>query len=202
MSNAGVSQMSDTSTTTDDEEENDILVKRGELFKWTNYLSGWQCRYVIIERGTLAYYKSESEMDFGCRGLVPLDKIDIITHDFDPPRFDLLLSDGTSWYFRAETEEEKNCWIELLEDAKSDVLSGRVHRASSISIGSRSLHSSSSQRKTAASVERKIEELKTYREILVGQIDSLQGKKPFGNDLDLEVCLFNVPIFGSSSCHK
>lgn len=174
MSNAGVSQMSDTSTTTDDEEENDILVKRGELFKWTNYLSGWQCRYVIIERGTLAYYKSESEMDFGCRGLVQLDKIDIITHDYDPPRFDLLLSDGTSWYFRAETEEEKNCWIELLEDAKSDVLSGRVQRASSISIGSRSLHSSSSQRKTAASVERKIEELKTYREILVGQIDSLQ----------------------------
>jgi cell division protein FtsB len=41
--------------------------------------------------------------------------------------------------------------------------------------GSRSLHSSSSQRRTTQSVSTKLEELKTYREILVTQIDSLQS---------------------------
>ena len=39
------------------EEEPDILVKKGSLFKWTNYLSGWQNRFVVVERGTLSYYR-------------------------------------------------------------------------------------------------------------------------------------------------
>ena len=49
-----------------------ILVKRGNLFKWTNYLSGWQCRYVVVERGTLSYYRNELDMEFGCRGVIHL----------------------------------------------------------------------------------------------------------------------------------
>ena len=50
------------------------------------------------------------------------------------------------------------------------------HRAGSIpSIGSRSLHSSNSQRRTTQSVKTKLEELKTYREILCSQVDSLQN---------------------------
>ena len=64
-------------------------------------------------------------MEFGCRGVIHLAKVDIIEHDFDPPRFDLLLSDGTSWYFRAESESDKTSWVELLEDAKADAIEGR-----------------------------------------------------------------------------
>ena len=52
-----MSNESDTTTDDDQEAEKDILVKRGNLFKWTNYLSGWQARFVIVERGTLSYYR-------------------------------------------------------------------------------------------------------------------------------------------------
>ena len=94
-------------------------------------------------------------MEFGCRGVIHLGKIEILEHEFDPPRFDLLLSDGTSWYFRfsklifhvqfhiynkliyrysrAESVEEKNNWLELIEDAKADAIEGRMKgRAGSI----------------------------------------------------------------------
>ena len=79
-----------------------------------------------------------------------------------------------SLIFRAESEVDKNAWIELLEDAKADAVEGRMkHRAGSLpSIGSRSLHSSSSQRRTTQSVKTKLEELKTYREILCSQVHS------------------------------
>lgn len=55
-----------------------ILVKRGNLFKWTNYLSGWQCRYVVVERGTLSYYRNELDMEFGCRGVIHLGRLFIL----------------------------------------------------------------------------------------------------------------------------
>ena len=59
-----------------------ISVKRGNLFKWTNYLSGWQCRYVVVERGTLSYYRNELDMEFGCRGVIHLGRLFIL---FSPP---------------------------------------------------------------------------------------------------------------------
>ena len=55
-----------------------ISVKRGNLFKWTNYLSGWQCRYVVVERGTLSYYRNELDMEFGCRGVIHLGRLFIL----------------------------------------------------------------------------------------------------------------------------
>ena len=36
--------MSESTVTSEDDDEIDILIKRGNLFKWTNYLSGWQVR--------------------------------------------------------------------------------------------------------------------------------------------------------------
>lgn len=50
---------------------------RGYLSKWTNYIYGWQPRYIVLKDGTLSYYKSESESDFGCRGAISLTKATI-----------------------------------------------------------------------------------------------------------------------------
>lgn len=47
---------------------------RGVLQKWTNYIHGWQKRYFILDSGTLAYYKSEKDTSFGCRGAVAIAK--------------------------------------------------------------------------------------------------------------------------------
>ena len=42
------------------------------LFKWTNYLHGWQERYIVLKDGVLSYYKSETETQYGCRGAIAL----------------------------------------------------------------------------------------------------------------------------------
>lgn len=57
--------------------DNSNVELRGYLSKWTNYIYGWQPRYIVLKDGTLSYYKSESESDFGCRGAISLSKATI-----------------------------------------------------------------------------------------------------------------------------
>lgn len=47
---------------------------QGYLSKWTNYMHGWQARYIVLKNGQLSYYKSEEDSDFGCRGAMSLFK--------------------------------------------------------------------------------------------------------------------------------
>lgn len=47
---------------------------QGVLNKWTNYIHGWQSRFIVLKDGTLSYYKSEHETGFGCRGAISLYK--------------------------------------------------------------------------------------------------------------------------------
>lgn len=68
-----------TGSDTSEEEEylDNSIELRGYLSKWTNYIYGWQPRYIVLKDGTLSYYKSESESDFGCRGAISLFKATI-----------------------------------------------------------------------------------------------------------------------------
>lgn len=50
---------------------------QGILHKWTNYIHGWQDRYIVLRNGTLSYYKSEQESGYGCRGALSLAKANI-----------------------------------------------------------------------------------------------------------------------------
>ena len=52
----------------------------GTLSKWTNYIHGWQDRYIALKEGSLVYYKSEVETDFGCRGAISIDKVHFKTN--------------------------------------------------------------------------------------------------------------------------
>jgi hypothetical protein len=51
-------------------------IKSGDLasnlLKWTNYIHGWQERYIVLRDGVLSYYKSQNETHFGCRGAIAL----------------------------------------------------------------------------------------------------------------------------------
>lgn len=53
-----------------------VMIKSNEiannLFKWTNYIHGWQERYIVLKDGILSYYKSVNETQFGCRGAIAL----------------------------------------------------------------------------------------------------------------------------------
>ena len=48
-----------------------------ELYKWTNYIHGWQERYVVLKDGVLSYYKSANETQYGCRGAIALKQSSI-----------------------------------------------------------------------------------------------------------------------------
>lgn len=50
---------------------------QGVLSKWTNYIHGWQCRFIVLKDGTLSYYKSEQDTSFGCRGAISIFKATI-----------------------------------------------------------------------------------------------------------------------------
>uniref|UniRef100_A0A8B9BIR0 PH domain-containing protein n=1 Tax=Anser brachyrhynchus TaxID=132585 RepID=A0A8B9BIR0_9AVES len=41
---------------------------------WTNYIHGWQDRWVVLKTNMLSYYKSEDETEYGCRGSICLTK--------------------------------------------------------------------------------------------------------------------------------
>lgn len=90
---------------------------QGTLSKWTNYIHGWQDRYMALKDGTLVYFKSEVETDFGCRGAISIDKAAVKQHELDDLRFDVSVSDCV-WYLRASSVEDRQRWIEAIEGHK------------------------------------------------------------------------------------
>jgi len=93
---------------------------QGTLSKWTNYIHGWQDRFMVLKDGTLSYYKSEHELAFGCRGAISILKATIKPHEFDECRFDVSVND-CMWYLRATNAEDKARWVDALERYKVGV---------------------------------------------------------------------------------
>lgn len=155
------------------------LSYEGTLSKWTNYLHGWQSRYLVLRDGTLSYYKSEFDTGYGCRGSVSIAKAAIEVHEFDNCRFDVNVGDCV-YYLRADGPAEKQNWVEILESAKQ-AESGygseqNLPKAiSTLSLSSQpSLRSSSSFQKSAG-LREKLMEIETFRDILCRQTDTLQA---------------------------
>ncbi|XP_076854195.1 ceramide transfer protein isoform X2 [Brachyhypopomus gauderio] len=214
-----MSDQNSTSSSSDedadpDSEQADEL--GGTLSKWTNYIHGWQNRWVVLKNNTLSYYKSADEREFGCRGALCLGKAVITPHEFDECRFDISVNDSV-WYLRAEDPDLRHQWIDTIEhhkpwgrlraerggsvlqpaprDCRGDAMfcfgcwSGRMaesgygsesslkHHGSTLSLTSAasglSATSSSSFRK-GDSLQEKLAEMETFRDILCRQVDTLQ----------------------------
>lgn len=152
---------------------------QGVLNKWTNYIHGWQSRFIVLKDGTLSYYKSEHETGFGCRGAISLYKATIKPHEFDECRFDVSVNDCV-WYLRAETPEDKQHWVDILEAFKAESGYGSENslkrHGSAVSLTSNTLSSTStSSFKKGRGLKEKLAEMETYRDILCNQIETLQG---------------------------
>ncbi|XP_030560811.1 collagen type IV alpha-3-binding protein [Drosophila novamexicana] len=153
---------------------------RGYLSKWTNYIYGWQPRYIVLKDGTLSYYKSESESDFGCRGAISLSKATIKAHESDELRFDVVVNNLNNWCLRAETSEDRMHWVEVLQLYKegtgsTDTTSLRRHGSTmSLQSNTISLASGGSLKKTQRNLREKVGELETFKDILFVQIETLQ----------------------------
>ncbi|XP_074494290.1 ceramide transfer protein-like isoform X1 [Sebastes fasciatus] len=152
----------------------------GILSKWTNYIHGWQDRWVVLKNNTLSYYKSEDEREYGCRGSLCLSKAVITPHEFDECRFDISVNDSV-WYLRAEDPEHRLQWIESIELHKAESGYGsetslRRHGSmlSLTSAASALSATSASSFKKGHRLREKLAEMETFRDILCRQVDTLQ----------------------------
>ncbi|KAF6729735.1 Collagen type IV alpha-3-binding protein [Oryzias melastigma] len=152
----------------------------GVLSKWTNYIHGWQDRWVVLKNNTLSYYKSEDEREYGCRGSLCLSKAVITPHEFDECRFDISVNDSV-WYLRAEDPEHRQRWIESIELHRAESGYGsesslRRHGSmlSLTSAASALSSTSTSSFKKGYRLREKLAEMETFRDILCRQVDTLQ----------------------------
>ncbi|KAM6902815.1 ceramide transfer protein isoform 4-T4 [Xenentodon cancila] len=152
----------------------------GVLSKWTNYIHGWQDRWVVLKNNTLSYYKSQDETEYGCRGSLCLSKAVITPHEFDECRLDISVNDSV-WYLRAQDPDHRNQWIDSIELHRADSGYGsesslRRH-GSMLSLASATSGysaTSTSSFKKGYSLREKLAEMETFRDILCRQVDTLQ----------------------------
>lgn len=91
----------------------------GVLWKWTNYWNGWQQRWFILDKGILTYYKSQEEVNQGCKGSVKVSACEIVVHQTDPKRLDLVIQSEQHFYLRAATAQERQQWLVALGSSKA-----------------------------------------------------------------------------------
>uniref|UniRef100_A0A3B3X3A8 PH domain-containing protein n=1 Tax=Poecilia mexicana TaxID=48701 RepID=A0A3B3X3A8_9TELE len=67
----------------------------GILYKWTNYMTGWQPRWFVLEDGVISYYDSEDDVAKGSKGSIKMSVCDIKgwsdfggVHEPSQPEFD------------------------------------------------------------------------------------------------------------------
>ncbi|XP_063926416.1 oxysterol-binding protein 1 isoform X2 [Zophobas morio] len=132
--------MGDVATTKSNLAQNEPAMK-GWLFKWTNYLKGYQRRWFVLQNGHLSYYRAENnggvptlsirrrrrfkqgnqaEMTHTCRGSISLHGALIYTVD----ACTFVISNGgtQTFHIRAASEVERQSWVTALELAKAKAI--------------------------------------------------------------------------------
>ncbi|XP_052800519.1 oxysterol-binding protein 1-like [Mya arenaria] len=91
---------------------------KGWLYKWTNYLKGYQKRWFVLQNGLLSYYRNQAEMTHTCRGTINLAAAFITTSD----SCTIIISSGGNhtFHLKATSEVDRQKWVTALELAKAD----------------------------------------------------------------------------------
>ncbi|KAM3874540.1 oxysterol-binding protein 2 isoform 2-T2 [Diretmus argenteus] len=90
---------------------------KGWLFKWTNYLKGYQRRWFVLSNGLLSYYRTQAEMGHTCRGTIPMATAHIEVGDTCHL---VLTSGGRSYHLKATSDGECQRWVSSLQQAKAN----------------------------------------------------------------------------------
>ncbi|CAK9800530.1 Oxysterol-binding protein 1 [Anthophora quadrimaculata] len=115
---------------------------KGWLFKWTNYLKGYQRRWFVLSNGLLSYYRAEptggpkistrrkrkagrasenpTEMSHTCRGTISL--YGALIHTVDACTFVVSNGGTQTFHIKAATEVERQQWVTALELAKAKAI--------------------------------------------------------------------------------
>ncbi|XP_060074304.1 pleckstrin homology domain-containing family A member 8-like [Ylistrum balloti] len=133
----------------------------GLLWKWTNYMSGWQPRWFVLDNGVLSYYKSQEDVINGCKGSLQMAVCDISVHSTDHTRLDLIIPHEQHFYIKASSPHERQRWLVAMGTCKASLTNGRP----SEEMGEIS----------ADIVRTKKSELRLYCDLLMQQVHSVKS---------------------------
>ncbi|XP_065280531.1 pleckstrin homology domain-containing family A member 8-like [Dermacentor albipictus] len=139
----------------------------GVLWKWTNYWNGWQPRWFILDKGILTYYKSQDEVNQGCKGSVKISACEIVVHPTDNRRLDLVIPSEQHFYLRAPTPSERQQWLVALGSSKAATAAAGGHAAQPPRLGGGGGDPEGSLRAKKA-------ELRLYCDLLMQQVHTIK----------------------------
>lgn len=107
------------------EKEKESAEIKGWLYKWTNYIKGYQKRWFVLQNGLLSYYRNQAEMAHTCRGTISLHGAIIHTEHGSSSSNCFIVSNGggtQTFHLRANNEVERQKWVTSLELAKAKAI--------------------------------------------------------------------------------
>lgn len=133
----------------------------GVLHKWTNYLSGWQPRYFVLDGSVFSYYDSQEDVDKGSKGSIKMAVCEIKVHLADNTRMDLIIPGEQYFYLKAMNAAERQKWLVALGSAKACLTSSKTKKEREIS-------------ENEDSLKFKMSELRLYCDLLMQQVHKIQ----------------------------
>ncbi|XP_044306613.1 pleckstrin homology domain-containing family A member 8 isoform X2 [Varanus komodoensis] len=130
----------------------------GVLYKWTNYLSGWQPRWFLLAGGVLSYYDSREDAWKGCKGSIQMAVCEIQ----DNLRMDLIIPGEQYFYLKARNAAERQKWLVALGTAKACLTDIRTLKEKEFT-------------ENIEALKTKMAELRLYCDLLVQQVDKAKG---------------------------
>lgn len=134
----------------------------GVLWKWTNYWNGWQPRWFILDGGIMTYYKSQEEVNQGCKGSVKLSACEIVVHGSDNRRLDLVIPSEQHFYLRAASPSERQQWLVALGSSKAALSSNQKNNSGAGDNG-------------PDNIKLKKSELRLYCDVLMQQVHTIKS---------------------------
>ncbi|KAM7096396.1 pleckstrin homology domain-containing family A member 3 isoform 2-T2 [Ciconia maguari] len=129
----------------------------GVLYKWTNYLAGWQPRWFVLDNGILSYYDSQDDVCKGSKGSIKMAVCEIK----DNTRMELIIPGEQHFYMKAVNAAERQRWLVALGTAKACLADTRTKKEKEIS-------------ETNESLKTKMSELRLYCDLLMQQVHTIQ----------------------------
>uniref|UniRef100_A0A8C3S192 Pleckstrin homology domain containing A3 n=1 Tax=Chelydra serpentina TaxID=8475 RepID=A0A8C3S192_CHESE len=133
----------------------------GVLYKWTNYLTGWQPRWFVLDNGILSYYDSQDDVCKGSKGSIKMAVCEIKVHPTDNTRMELIIPGEQHFYMKAVNAAERQRWLVALGSSKACLTDNRTKKEKEIS-------------ETNESLKTKMSELRLYCDLLMQQVHTIQ----------------------------
>ncbi|XP_014006827.1 pleckstrin homology domain-containing family A member 3 isoform X1 [Salmo salar] len=133
----------------------------GVLYKWTNYMTGWQPRWFVLDDGIISYYDSQDDVCKGSKGSIKMSVCEIKVHPTDNNRLELIIPGEQHFYVKAVNAAERQKWLVALGSSKAGLADMRANKEKEIT-------------ETTESLKTKMSELRLYCDLLMQQVHTIQ----------------------------